>query len=124
MARNVLGGELETCSRSPLTGFYRDGCCNTGSGDLGVHVVCVEVTAEFLVFSALRGNDLSTPMPEYGFPGLRPGDRWCLCAERWQEAFEAGVAPSVILAATHEMALEWVDLSALKQHALDWSPLE
>ena len=82
------------------------------------------MTAEFLVFSALRGNDLSTPMPEYGFPGLRPGDRWCLCAERWQEAFEAGAAPSVILAATHEMVLEWVDLSALKLHALDWSPLE
>lgn len=124
MARNVLGGKLETCSTSPMTGFYRDGCCNTGSGDLGVHVVCAEMTADFLKFSAARGNDLSTPMPEYGFPGLRPGDRWCLCAERWQEAFEAGVAPAVILAATHEMVLEWIDLSALKQHALDWSPQE
>jgi uncharacterized protein len=124
MARNVLGGELETCSESPLTGFYRDGCCNTGSGDYGVHVVCAQMTAEFLAFSASRGNDLSTPMPENGFPGLRPGDRWCLCAERWQEAFEAGAAPSVFLAATHEMVLEWVDLAALKQHALDWSPLD
>ena len=124
MARNVLGGALETCSNTPLTGFYRDGCCNTGAGDLGVHVVCAEMTREFLIFSASRGNDLSTPMPEYGFPGLQPGDRWCLCAARWQEAFEAGFAPPVVLAATHEMALEWVDLANLKQHALDWSPQE
>jgi uncharacterized protein len=124
MARNVLGGALETCSESPLTGFYRDGCCNTGGEDLGVHVVCVQMTAEFLEFSVLSGNDLSTPMPEYGFSGLRPGDRWCLCAARWQEAFEAGVAPPVLLAATHEMVLEWVDLDPLKQHALDWPSVE
>src|SRR5687768_9067794 len=96
-ARNVLGDELQSCSEYPLTGFYRDGCCNTGSGDLGVHVVCAEMTEEFLLFSASRGNDLSTPMPDYGFPGLNPGDRWCLCAARWQEAFEAGFAPPVVL---------------------------
>jgi uncharacterized protein len=112
------------CSESPLTGFYRDGCCNTGAGDLGVHVVCAQMTLEFLEFSALCGNDLSTPMPEYGFPGLVPGDRWCLCAARWQEAFEAGAAPQVILAATHELVLEWVDFDALKEHALDWPALE
>jgi uncharacterized protein (DUF2237 family) len=107
-----------------MTGFYRNGCCDTGSGDLGVHVVCAEMTAEFLRFSASRGNDLSTPMPEFGFPGLRPGDRWCLCALRWQEALEAGHAPRVVLEATHEMALEWVDLDDLKQYAIDWPTSE
>jgi hypothetical protein len=102
-----------------MTGFYRDGCCNTGRGDAGVHVVCAQVTAEFLRFSKRAGNDLSTPMPEFAFPGLKPGDRWCLCAARWQEAFEAGAAPPVVLEATHISALEFCDLDALREHALD-----
>jgi len=117
--RNVLGGRLEPCSDSPRTGFYRDGCCNTGPDDLGLHVVCARMTAKFLAFAAERGNDLSTPQPEVGFPGLKPGDRWCLCAGRWREAFEAGVAPPVVLSATHEEALAVVPLDALKRHALD-----
>jgi uncharacterized protein (DUF2237 family) len=120
-ARNVLGERLQPCSESPLTGFYRDGCCNVGPDDLGVHSVCVQVTAEFLAFSRARGNDLSTPVPEYDFPGLKPGDRWCLCAARWQEALEAGKAPRVVLAATHEATLEFVALEDLKRHALDLS---
>ena len=95
--RNVLGGPLQPCRTEPLTGFYRDGCCNTGPQDVGSHTVCAVMTAEFLAFSAGAGNDLSTPMPEYGFPGLKPGDRWCLCAPRWQEAFLAGAAPKVVL---------------------------
>lgn len=119
MARNVLGGELQTCSTSPLTGFYRNGCCDTGSEDLGVHTVCAEVTEEFLEFSASVGNDLSTPRPELGFAGLRPGDRWCLCASRWAEALEAGVAPPVVLEATHARTLEWADLSSLRANAVD-----
>jgi uncharacterized protein (DUF2237 family) len=119
MATNVIGGPLEECSRDPLTGFYRDGCCNTGGDDRGVHTVCAVVTEEFLEFSKRAGNDLSTPRPEYGFPGLRPGDGWCLCASRWQEAFEAGVAPPVRLAATHIETLEWVRLADLRAHALD-----
>lgn len=123
-AHNVLGGTLQTCSVSPLTGFLRNGCCDTGPGDYGVHVVCAEMTAEFLEFSASRGNDLSTPMPEYGFSGLRPGDRWCLCAARWKEAFDAGAAPPVIMEATHEMVLEWIDMDDLKAHALDWPASE
>lgn len=118
MARNVLGEPLMPCALDPLTGFYRDGSCNTGPDDLGRHVVCAEMTAEFLEFSRLAGNDLSTPMPVYGFEGLRPGDRWCLCASRWQEAYEAGMAPRVILASTHESALEICDLDALRDHAL------
>src|ERR1700689_2780747 len=101
MALKVVGTELEPCSFDPLTGFYRDGCCNTGGEDLGVHTVCVLLTAEFLSFSKSAGNDLSTPRPEFGFAGLNPGDRWCLCASRWQEAFEAGAAPQVVLEATH-----------------------
>jgi uncharacterized protein len=117
--RNVLGGELEPCSNRPLTGFYRDGCCNTGPEDSGVHTVCVIVTAEFLAFSKARGNDLSTPMPEYGFPGLKPGDRWCLCAARWKEAHQAGKAPRVVLAATHMESLQYVTLANLKKFALD-----
>ncbi len=117
--RNVLGGVLGTCSELPLTGFYRDGCCNTGPEDRALHVVCVRVTAEFLAFSRTRGNDLVTPMPEFGFPGLKPGDRWCLCAARWQEALEAGVAPLVVLGATNQKALEVVALADLKRHALD-----
>ena len=119
MARNILGGELELCSADPLTGFLRDGCCNTGSGDVGVHTVCAVMTAEFLAFSKDAGNDLSTPHPEWGFQGLKPGDQWCLCAPRWQEAFEAGRAPQVVLAATHELTLEWCDRAALLAHALD-----
>jgi uncharacterized protein (DUF2237 family) len=115
MAKNVLGGELEPCSTDPLTGFYRDGCCNTGADDAGVHVVCARVDEEFLQFSARRGNDLTTP--QFGFPGLTPGDRWCLCAARWAEALEAGVAPDVILEATHARALEWVSLEDLRRHA-------
>ena len=118
-ATNVLGGVLLPCSVAPLTGFFRDGCCNTGPEDLGLHVVCVEVTAEFLGFSEARGNDLSTPMPHYGFPGLRPGDRWCLCAARWEEARRAGVAPRVLLEATHIAALEICALDHLKAHAVE-----
>ena len=105
-ARNVLGGELADCSERPLTGFFRDGCCNTSDQDRGSHTVCVLTTAEFLAFSSARGNDLSTPVPEFEFPGLKPGDRWCLCAARWQEAFAAGKAPRVVLQATHERALD------------------
>jgi uncharacterized protein (DUF2237 family) len=117
MARNVLGGELETCGTDPITGFYRTGCCDTGGEDAGVHTVCAQVTAEFLAFSAERGNDLSTPRPEYGFAGLHPGDRWCVCADRWVEALAAGVAPPVVLEATHARTLDWVDLADLRRHA-------
>ncbi len=118
MARNVVGEELMPCSIEPLTGFYRDACCNTGPEDVGRHVVCAEMTADFLVFSVAAGNDLVTPMPMYGFAGLRPGDRWCLCAERWQEALEAGVAPPVVLASTHESALDVCRIEDLRAHAL------
>jgi hypothetical protein len=118
MALNVLGTELLPCSYDPLTGFYRDGCCNTGADDAGVHVVCVKVTTDFLAFSKRQGNDLSTPRPEHRFRGLVPGDRWCLCVERWQEAYDAGVAPPVVLEATHKRALEHVSLAALSAHAL------
>lgn len=118
-ARNVLGGVLLPCSVAPLTGFLRDGCCNTGPHDFGLHVVCAEMTAEFLAFSRAAGNDLSTPRPEYGFAGLRLGDRWCLCAARWEEARQAGVAPQVLLEATHEAALLVVRLEDLRAHALD-----
>jgi len=117
-ARNVLNTPLEPCSTDPLTGFYRDGCCNTGPGDRGVHVVCAEMTAEFLAFTASRGNDLSTPNPAFGFPGLKAGNRWCLCAARWAEALEAGVAPPVVLESTHISALEFCELADLKAHAL------
>jgi len=116
---NVLGGPIECCCLRPLTGYYRDGFCRTGPGDVGLHTVCVEVTAEFLAFSKARGNDLSTPVEEYGFPGLVPGDKWCLCVTRWQEALAAGVAPRVSLAASHISVLEFVDLDDLKAHALD-----
>ena len=115
--RNVLGGLLLACSYAPLTGFYRTGCCETGPEDLGRHLVCVRVTAEFLAFSKRAGNDLSTPRPEYRFAGLKPGDRWCLCALRWKEALEAGVAPPVVLEATNELTLRLVDLDTLKAHA-------
>jgi len=117
MARNVLGGELVPCSLDPLTGFYRNGCCDTGAEDLGVHTVCAVMTAEFLEFSASVGNDLSTPRPELGFAGLQPGDHWCLCASRWTEALEAGVAPPVVMEATHVATLEWADLADLRAHA-------
>ena len=120
-ARNVLGEPLEMCSRQPLTGFLRDGCCNTGPEDRGSHTVCALVTEAFLAFSKARGNDLSTPMPAFGFPGLKPGDRWCLCAPRWQEAFEAGVAPRVALKATHQGALAHCALDDLKAHGIDLS---
>lgn len=116
--RNVLGTELRPCSTNPMTGFLRDGCCNTPGEDLGVHSVCVEMTAEFLAFSRAAGNDLSTPHPQLGFPGLKPGDRWCLCASRWAEAYEEGKAPRVVLEATHERTLEFVSLAALQAHAI------
>src|SRR6516164_1048281 len=117
--RNVLGDRLDVCSMEPQTGFFRDGCCNTNEEDVGNHTVCAVMTAEFLEFSQSRGNDLSTPMPQFGFPGLRPGDRWCLCALRWQEALEAGQAPRLVLRATHEGALEYCSLADLRRYALD-----
>lgn len=117
-ARNVLGTPLETCCSDPVTGFYRDGCCNTGPGDAGLHLVCAVMTAEFLAFSKARGNDLTTPFPEFGFPGLTPGDRWCLCVERWREGLEAGVAPRVVLGATHISTLEFVEMEDLERHAI------
>ncbi len=117
--RNVFGEIIDTCSNRPMTGFYRTGCCHTGEDDVGLHTVCVEVSAEFLAFSKLRGNDLSSPLPEFGFPGLNAGDRWCLCAQRWKEALDAGMAPRVILRATHEATLEVVALEDLKRYAID-----
>lgn len=119
MAKNVLGGDLAVCSTDPMTGFYRDGCCKTGGDDAGVHTVCCQVTAEFLAFSKSRGNDLSTPMPMYRFPGLVPGDRWCLCAARWKEAYDADMAPGVILEACHISSLEFASLEELQQHAVE-----
>lgn len=118
-AINVLGTPLEECSTDPLTGFYRDGCCNTGRSDQGVHTVCAVMTEEFLTFTKSKGNDLSTPRPRMNFPGLEPGDQWCLCAARWQEALAEGCAPPVVLAATHARALTVVDLEDLKAHAVD-----
>ncbi len=117
MRTNVLGSSLQCCCTAPLTGFYRDGYCRTGSEDRGLHTVCVLVTTDFLAFSKAQGNDLSTPRPEYRFPGLKDGDRWCLCVERWKEALDEGCAPSVILEACHITALEFVDLDDLKAHA-------
>jgi len=116
---NVLGEPLLPCSDNPVTGFFRDGCCNTSAEDFGLHTVCVRVTAEFLEFSRSRGNDLTTPHTEFGFPGLRPGDQWCLCAARWQEALEAGAAPRVVLQATHAATLRVVKLKNLKEYAID-----
>lgn len=115
-AKNVLGGELLPCSYDPLTGYFRDGCCNTDASDLGSHLICVRVTPAFLAFSSARGNDLVTPRPQYRFAGLKPGDRWCLCAQRWREALEAGMAPPVILEATHSSVLEFVTLAQLEKH--------
>ena len=117
-ASNVLGQSLQPCSFDPLTGFYRDGCCHTGPGDHGLHTVCTVMTGEFLRFSQAAGNDLSTPVPEFGFPGLKAGDRWCLCVTRWMEAFEAGCAPPVVLEATHISALEFVSLEDLQSYAI------
>jgi hypothetical protein len=117
-ARNVLGTELKPCSETPRTGFFRDGCCNTSAHDFGVHTVCAEMTEEFLHFSKEAGNDLSTPAPEHGFPGLRPGDRWCLCAARWVQAQQAGMAPRVHLESTHERTLQFVPLALLQQYAI------
>lgn len=118
MALNVMGTELVPCSYDPLTGFFRDGCCKTRGDDLGTHVVCAKVTAEFLAYSLERGNDLVTPHPEYRFAGLKPGDRWCLCVSRWIEAIDAGVAPPVVLESTHRNALDHVSLAVLQAHAL------
>jgi uncharacterized protein len=117
--RNVLGGELETCSLEPLTGFYRDGCCRTAAEDLGSHTICAVVSSEFLDYQQEIGNDLSTPVPEFGFPGLVPGDRWCVTARNWLRAHEAGVGAYVVLAATHERALEIVPLEVLREYAVD-----
>lgn len=118
MAKNVLGGDLEICGTDPKTGFYRTGRCDTGGEDLGLHTVCAEMTEAFLAFTGSKGNDLSTPNPAMAFPGLEPGDRWCLCVARWREALEAGVAPPVRLEATHMSALEFVDLEDLRRHAV------
>ncbi len=118
-AKNVLGKTLETCSTSPMTGFFRNGCCETGSQDVGTHVVCAQVTEEFLTYTQQQGNDLSTPMPMFDFPGLKPGDRWCLCVSRWKEALDSGVAPPIVLAATHEAALKVVALEVLQEHAIE-----
>lgn len=118
-SRNVFGDPLQVCSLSPMTGFLRNGCCDTGPEDVGSHTVCVVATAEFLQFSKAMGNDLSTPMPDYGFEGLKPGDRWCLCAPRWKEAFDANQAPRVVLRATHQGALEFCSLAELKSRAID-----
>ena len=117
-AKNVLGTPLKSCSTKPLTGFYRNGCCDTGPDDYGLHLVCTQVTAEFLAHQRHIGNDLSTPMPHFGFAGLKPGDRWCLCVTRWKESFLAGVFAPVVLEATHMSTLEFVDLEDLKQHAV------
>lgn len=119
VARNVLGGPLEECGRDPVTGFYRDGCCTTGLQDLGSHTVCAVVTADFLAHQQQVGNDLSTPRPEYAFPGLHPGDRWCVVASRWLQAYQDGVAAPVVLAATHERALDVIPLEALQENAID-----
>ena len=118
LPKNVLGTELRPCCSDPMTGFYRDGYCRTGASDYGAHLVCAEMTAEFLEFSRQAGNDLITPVPEFDFPGLQPGDRWCLCVSRWKEAFQAGVAPRVILESTHMSAIEFVSLEDLEEHAV------
>ncbi|HET7085634.1 MAG TPA: DUF2237 domain-containing protein [Rhizomicrobium sp.] len=120
-SRNVFGEPLQSCSTAPMTGFFRNGCCDTGEDDLGSHTVCVVMTDRFLEFSKSRGNDLSTARPQFGFAGLKAGDRWCLCAPRWQEAFEAGQAPRVVLSATHQGALDYCTLADLKRHAIDLS---
>jgi uncharacterized protein (DUF2237 family) len=120
-SRNVLGQPLESCSVNPMTGFFRNGCCDTAAEDVGSHTVCIVATDAFLAFSKARGNDLSTPIPDYGFPGVQTGDSWCLCAPRWQEAHEAGAAPRVKLKSTHEGALAFCTLEDLKRYAIDLS---
>ena len=120
-SRNVFGEPLQACSTAPMTGFFRNGCCDTSDQDVGSHTVCAVMTDAFLAFSKARGNDLSTPLPDFGFPGLKAGDRWCLRAPRWQEAFEAGQAPRVVLRATHQGALDYCTLADLKAHAIDLS---
>lgn len=119
LQRNVLGGPLGVCSENPVTGFFRTGCCDTSPEDIGRHTVCIVATEEFLAFSKSRGNDLSTPIPEHDFPGVQPGQRWCLCAARWKEALDAGMAPRVVLNATNEATLDIVSLEDLKRHAAD-----
>ncbi|MBE7459851.1 MAG: DUF2237 domain-containing protein [Zoogloeaceae bacterium] len=119
LQRNVLGGPLGVCSEKPVTGFYRTGCCDTGPQDVGRHTVCIVATAEFLDFSKARGNDLSTPRPEFDFPGVQPGQRWCLCAARWKEALDASMAPKVVLNATNEATLDIIPIEALKRYAVD-----
>ena len=119
LPKNVLGTELECCCNDPMTGFYRDGFCRTGKGDHGVHTVCAVMTEEFLAFSKAAGNDLSTPVPQYQFPGLKPGDKWCLCASRWQEAYDAGKAPQVVLEATHMSTVEFANIEDLKELAVE-----
>lgn len=121
-AQNVLGEPLQSCCTDPMTGFYRDGHCNTGPDDFGTHVVCARMTEAFLEYTKSKGNDLSTPRPEYNFPGLRPGDGWCLCALRWREAYEAGLAPPVVLESTHEKALEYIGLEVLREHEAEAKP--
>ena len=123
-ARNVLGGPLAVCSRDPLTGWFRDGCCHTDGHDRGMHVVCAEMTEEFLAHQVRIGNDLVTPRPEYGFAGLRPGDKWCVCLSRWKQALDDGAAPPIVLAATHEEALAVAPLDVLKAYALDGDPID
>ncbi|XHX80292.1 MAG: DUF2237 family protein [Stenomitos frigidus ULC029] len=118
-AKNVLGGKLELCCTDPVTGFFRNGVCETGPQDLGTHVVCAQVTEAFLAFTKARGNNLSTPVPSYNFPGLKPGNKWCLCVSRWKEALDAGVAPPIVLAATHEATLKVIPLEVLQEHALN-----
>ena len=119
--KNVFGEELESCSTNPMTGFFRDGCCRADAQDVGMHLVCAEVTEEFLEFSKATGNDLSTPNPDFDFPGLKPGDRWCVCALRWKEAMDNGVAPPVVLTSTHQSVLELISIEDLKRHSLDLS---
>ncbi|WP_437186111.1 DUF2237 family protein [Planctomicrobium sp. SH668] len=118
-AKNVLGNPLQPCSYDPMTGWFRNGCCDTGPGDYGLHIICVQVTDEFLRYSRSVGNDLSTPVPEYQFPGLKHGDRWCLCATRWKEAYDAGAAPQVVLASTHMSAIEFASLEEMMEYAVD-----
>ncbi|MFN7873746.1 MAG: DUF2237 family protein [Pirellula sp.] len=118
-AKNVLGQPLQSCSVDPMTGFFRDGCCRSGAEDIGLHLVCSVMTDEFLAFSKSRGNDLTTPVPQFRFPGLKAGDRWCLCVLRWKEAFEAGLAPKIVLESTHISTLEFVDLEDLQRHSIE-----
>jgi len=117
-AKNVLGEPIQPCSMDPLTGWFRDGCCNTGPGDMGMHLICCEVTEPFLEFSKESGNDLSTPVPEFRFPGLKPGDRWCVCAQRWKQAYDSGAACGVVLESTHMSAIEFATLEELREHAV------